>query len=134
MRKAKAVIERAGDGTYSIYSDADDLTYLITGTGNSLKEAKQCFEDGYLDMKRYYKEEGKVFTEVEMYYVYDLGSFLSYYAKVISLAGLAKLTGIKIPQLKLYITGKNTPTPRTTKKILDRIHAFAEDLATCQTA
>lgn len=58
MRQVKAVIERASDGTYSIYSDADDLSYLITGTGETVEEAKKCFEDGYADMKRYYEKEG----------------------------------------------------------------------------
>lgn len=81
MRKVNAIIEMASDGTYSIYSDADDLSYMITGTGKTIEEAKACFEDGYADMRRYYQEEGKPFEEVEMVYLYDTDSLLGCYAK-----------------------------------------------------
>ena len=134
MRQVKAIIERAGDGTYSIYSDADDLSYLITGTGKTVEEAKKCFEDGYADMKRYYKEEGKEFTEVEMCYCYDMASFLAYYSKVLSLAGLSRLTGVNPQQLSHYVTGRRRPSPKTVKKIMDAIHSFGKDLSTVQFA
>ena len=39
MKKVKAIIERAGDGSYSVYMDADDISYLITGTGKNAEEA-----------------------------------------------------------------------------------------------
>lgn len=134
MRQVKAIIERAGDGTYSIYSDADDLSYLITGTGKTVDEARKCFEDGYADMKRYYEQEGKEFTEVEMHYVYDMASFLAYYSKVLSLAGLSRLTGVNPQQLSHYVTGRRNPSPKTVKKIMDSIHAFGKDLSTVQFA
>lgn len=134
MRQVKAVIERASDGTYSIYSDADDLSYLITGTGKTVEEAKKCFEDGYADMKRYYEKEGKEFTEVEMCYCYDMASFLAYYSKVLSLAGLSRLAGVNPQQLSHYVTGRRNPSPETVKKIMDSIHAFGKDLSTVQFA
>lgn len=134
MRQVKAVIERASDGTYSIYSDADDLSYLITGTGKTVEEAKKCFEGGYVDMKRYYEKEGKPFEEVEMCYCYDMASFLSYYSKVLSLAGLSRLTGVNPQQLSHYVTGRRNPSPKTVKKIMNAIHAFGHDLSTVQFA
>ena len=128
-RKIDAIIERADDGTYSIYSDADDLDYLITGTGKTVSEAKKIFEGGYEDTRRYYAEEGKPFTEVEMVYKYDMASFLAYYSKVISLAGLSRLTGINQQQLSHYVTGRRNPSPKTVAKVEDAIHLFAQDLA-----
>ena len=128
-RKIDAIIERADDGTYSIYSDAEDLDYLITGTGKTVSEAKKIFEGGYEDTRRYYAEEGKPFTEVEMVYKYDMASFLAYYSKVISLAGLSRLTGINQQQLSHYVTGRRNPSPKTVAKVEDAIHLFAQDLA-----
>ena len=90
MRKVKAIIERASDGNYSIYMDADDMSYLVTGTGKTVEEALKVFQDGYEDMKQYYAETGKKFEEVEFEYQYDVASFLQYYAKTISLAGLER--------------------------------------------
>jgi predicted RNase H-like HicB family nuclease len=129
MRKVNAIIERASDGNYSIYSDAEDLDYLITGTGSTVEEAKQCFEGGYADMRRVYAEDGKPFTEVEMVYKYDMASFLAYYSKVISLAGLSRLTGINQQQLSHYVTGRRNPSPKTVAKVEKAIHLFAQDLA-----
>lgn len=51
MRKVNAIIEKASDGNYSIYMDADDMPYLVTGTGKTVEEARKVFEDGYEDIK-----------------------------------------------------------------------------------
>ena len=71
MRKVKAIIEQASDGNYSVYMDADDMDYLVTGTGKTEEEAIKCFKDGYEDTKRYYAEEGKTFEEVEFVFVHS---------------------------------------------------------------
>ena len=134
MRKVNAIIERATDGSYSIYSDADDLGYLITENGLTVEEAKKNFNEAYDDMRQYYKEEHKPFEEVEMVFTYDLASFLAYYSNTITLAGLARLTGINPQQLSHYATGRRRPSPKTTRKILDAIHAFGHDLSTVQLA
>ena len=69
LRQINAIIEQADDGNYSVYMDADDMSYLVTGTGKSVKEAINTFKENYEDMKRYYAEEGKEFEEVEFNYV-----------------------------------------------------------------
>ena len=128
MRKVRAIIERAADGNYSVYMDADDMSYLVTGTGKTAVEAVNCFKAGYEDMKRYYAEEGKEFEEVEFDYEYDMASFLSYYSKVLSLAGLSRLTGVNQGQLSHYMTGRRTPSRSTKEKMQKSIRTFAEDL------
>ncbi len=70
MRRVKAIIERASDGRYSVYMDADDMDYLVTGTGSTAEEAIKVFTGGYEDTGRFYAEEGKNFEEVEFEYVY----------------------------------------------------------------
>ena len=128
MRKVNAVIERASDGTYSVYMDADDMSYLVTGTGRTVDEAVRCFQGGYEDMRRYYAEEGKEFVEVEFDYKYDMASFLSYYSGILSLAGLSRLTGINQGQLSHYVTGRRVPSMRTKEKMQQSIRAFASEL------
>lgn len=129
IKNVEAIIERAKDGTYSIYTDADELGYLITGTGKTVTEAKRCFEGGYSDMKRYYEEEGKAFQEIAWTYRYDMISFLAYYSNIISLAGLSRLTGINPQQLSHYATGRRNPSPKTLEKIETALHDFSQDLA-----
>ena len=127
MKQVQAIIERVADGTYSVYMDAD-MDYLITGTGKTAEEAIQCFKDGYEDTKRFYAEEGLEFEQVEFAYKYDMASFLSYFSKAFSLAGLSRITGINQGQLSHYMTGRRTPSAKTVEKIQNSVHAFAKDL------
>ena len=129
MKQVNAIIERASDGTYSIFIDADDLDYLVTGTGDTVEEAKRVFEGGYEDMRRVFAEEGRPFTEIEWTYKYDMASFLAYYSKVMSMAGLSRLTGINQQQLSHYVTGRRHPSPKTVEKMQTAIQAFAHDLS-----
>ena len=133
-RKIKAIIERASDGRYSVYMDADDMDYMVTGTGDTAKEAITCFEGGYEDTKKYYAEEGKAFEEAEFNYCYDMASFLSYYSKAFTLAGLSRITGINQGQLSHYVTGRTKPSASTIKKMEDALHAFAKDLSSVRFA
>ncbi len=127
MKQVQAIIERAADGTYSVFMDAD-MDYLITGTGKTAEEAIRCFKDGYEDTKRFYAEEGLEFEQVEFAFKYDMASFLSYFSKAFSLAGLSRITGINQGQLSHYMTGRRTPSAKTVEKIQNSVHAFAKDL------
>ncbi len=128
-KKITAVIERASDGTYSIYSDADNTGYLVTGTGRTVNEAMEAFKGGYDDIRRYYEEEGRHFEEAEFTYKYDMASFLSFYSKLLTFAGLSRLTGINQQQLSHYATGRRRPSPKTVEKIQGAIRAFGSELS-----
>ena len=128
-RKVKAIIERANDGTYSVYMDADDMDYMVTGTGQTAEEAIKVFRGEYEDTKKYYEKEGKAFEEVDFDFVYDMASFLSYFSKAFSLAGLSRITGINKGQLSHYMTGHRTPSHNTVEKIQRSVQAFAKDLS-----
>lgn len=128
MKEVNAIIERAKDGTFSIYMDADDMDYMVTGTGKSVEEAKEVFEGGYDDIRRYYSKEGKPFTEVAFTYKYDMASFLDDYTKAFTLAGLSRITGINQGQLSHYITGRRIPSARTKQRVQSAIHSFARNL------
>ena len=57
--KLKAIIEKASDGTYSIYHDCEGLKFLVTGTGKTLEDAKAEFLQGYEDIKEFKAEKGE---------------------------------------------------------------------------
>jgi predicted HTH domain antitoxin len=124
-----AVIERANDGSYSVYMDATGMDYLITGTGETADEAIRMFKGGYEDMKRCFATQGKKIEEVEFLLKYDIPSFLSYYSKAFSLSGLSRITGINQGQLSHYLTGRRTPSHRTVEKMQNSIKHFAEELS-----
>lgn len=118
----------AADGHYSIYMDDDTMDYLVTGTGKTVDEAMRVFLGGYEDIKHVRQEDGRPFEEVEFEFGYDMASFLSYFSKAFSLAGLSRITGINQGQLSHYATGRSKPTRRTTEKIQQHVHSFADEL------
>ena len=134
MNKVKAFIERGNDGTYGVYVDLEDntLNYGIIGDGNTVNEAIEDFKNSYLEMKEFYKEEGKYFVEANFEFHYDTASFLNFYTNYFSLAGLSRLTGIHQGQLSHYVNGTRNPSVQTVKKIDKSIHLFANKLKQVQ--
>lgn len=129
MRKVKAIIERASDGCFGIYmADADDMSYLITASGKTLKAAMTDFLDGYEDMKQHYAKTGKQFEEVEFEFVFELPAFLQHYSQFLSLVGLERITGVNQKQLGHYISGYRHASQKTIKKIEDAVHKFGQEL------
>lgn len=130
MNKVKAFIERGNDGSYAVYVDLDDetLNYGIHGEGKTAEEAIEDFKISYDGMKEYHAKKEKAFVEAEFNYVYDIASFLSYYSKFLSLAGLQRITGVNQGQLSHYLTGHRKPSPKTVEKIEKSLHQFAEEI------
>lgn len=118
MEKVQAYIERGDDGTNGVYIDLenDSLNYGIHGSGTTVEDAIQDFKSAYEAMKELYIQKGKHFEEAEFSYQYDTASFLSYYGKILSLAGLERLTGINQGQLSHYATGRRKTGKKQQKK------------------
>lgn len=129
MKKVKAIIERSNEGIYSIYIDDDKLSYGVSGQGDTVEQAKDDFFAAYEEMKEYYKDENKKFEEVEFLFETDTASFLQYYSKILSLAGLERITGISQGQLSHYLNGVKKPRPSTVATIEEKLHNFAKELS-----
>jgi hypothetical protein len=131
MITVKAFIERANSGKYSVYSDGDDsrLDYGIIGEGNTVDEAKVDFAGCYEDMRKSYKKQGKIFIETNFVFEFDTASFLNYFSKTFSLAGLSRITGINQQQLSHYATGRKRPRPVTVHKIESSLQNLSKDLS-----
>lgn len=128
-KKAKAIIERGTDGVFSVYMENDGFEYGINGQGNTAEEAVADFEAVYGEMRDYYAEAGKDFTEADFEYEYDVVSCLRYFAQLFTLVGLSRLTGVNKCQLSHYINGTSRPGRRTVEKIQAGISRFAGELA-----
>ena len=133
MKTVRVFIERGKDGSYGAYMPDDNgLSYGVIGDGDTAAAAIDDFKAVYEDMKASYREEGRPFEEVDFDFSYDLPSFLVYYADLISYKGLSKLTGIAPAQLSQYISGYRNPSPKTTQKIQNALHAFGNELSQLQ--
>ena len=128
MKTIYAIIEMASDGHYSICMDGDTMNDLVIETGKTVDEAMNTFMAGYEDIKRIRQIVGRPFEEVEFEFGYDMAFFLSNFSKAFSLVELSRINDINQGQLNHYATGRSKPSRRTTEKIQQHVHSFAEEL------
>ena len=108
MNTIEAIIERADDGTYSVYCTKD----IFSGMGKTLEEAKVDMQEQMAFYKKTAIEEGFKYPEFlnqeyEIHYTVDSLSLMRYYvlSGFFSLAGMEKMTGINQKQLWSYLHG-----------------------------
>jgi predicted RNase H-like HicB family nuclease len=126
--KLEVIIERGSDGTYGAYIESDNAPFGLLGDGKTVQEAKNDFINSYEEMREFYKEANKKFTECEFEFKYDMASFLAYYKNIITLSGLERITGISQGQLSHYVTGVKKPSKKTIEKMQYNIHEFGQEL------
>lgn len=115
-KKINVVIERGIDGSFSAYIADDNCEFGCIGEGKSVEETKADFMKAVGEMQEVYAEEGSKFPDVEFDFIYDMASFLNYYAYAFSLAGLARITGVNQGQLSHYVTGRRRPSKSTVRE------------------
>ena len=133
-KKINVVIERGIDGSFSAYIADDNCEFGCIGEGKSVEETKADFMKAVGEMQEVYAEEGSKFPDVEFDFIYDMASFLNYYAYAFSLAGLARITGVNQGQLSHYVTGRRRPSKSTVEKIEQSLHDFANEIGHVQFA
>ena len=127
-KKINVVIERGIDGSFSAYIADENCEFGCIGEGKSVEETKADFMKAVGEMREVYAEEGSKFPDVEFDFIYDMASFLNYYAYAFSLAGLARITGVNQGQLSHYVTGRRRPSKSTVEKIEQSLHDFANEI------
>ena len=127
-KKINVVIERGIDGSFSAYIADDNCEFGCIGEGKSVEETKADFMKAVGEMQEVYAEERSKFPDVEFDFIYDMASFLNYYAYAFSLAGLARITGVNQGQLSHYVTGRRRPSKSTVEKIEQSLHDFANEI------
>ena len=127
-KKINVVIERGIDGSFSAYIADDNCEFGCIGEGKSVEETKADFMKAVGEMQEVYAEEGSKFPDVEFDFIYDMASFLNYYAYAFSLAGLARITGVNQGQLSHYVTGRRRPSKSTVEKMEQSWHEFANEI------
>ena len=133
MKQAKVYLYHEKDGSYSCYMDNDaELGYGLKGEGATVQDAIDDWYAHYEGMREFFTEEGRTFVEAEFSFIYDLVSLLHFYAGRLTFSGLSKITGVSAAQLSQYANGYRRPSPKTTEKIQNALHAFGAELSQLQ--
>lgn len=130
MKKINAIIERADDGTFSVFCK----DYFFAGMGDTSEQAK----DDMIKQMKFFKEtaieQGFKYPDFldedfEITYKFDTKSLLEYYSGILSLSGLEKITGINQKQLWTYLHTNTKPRERQIKKIEEGLHKLGAELS-----
>lgn len=129
MKTIEAIIERAEDGTFSVYCNSE----MFSGMGNTAEEAKLDMRQQMDFFKKAAIEDGFVYPgfldeDFEIVYKFDTESLLQYYSGILSLSGLEKITGIHQKQLWNYLHRKSKPRKAQVEKIEKGLHALGSEL------
>lgn len=132
MKQIAAIIERALDGTYSVYCKNE----IFSGMGDTIEAAKADMLQQMEIYKATAKEEGFKYPEFldgdfEITYTIDALSLMEYYLGKgwFSLATLEKITGISQKQLWAYAHGTK-PRKAQEERIRSGLLSIAKDLDT----
>jgi predicted RNase H-like HicB family nuclease len=129
MKKIEAIIERAKDGTFSVFC----TTEIFTGMGDTAEAAKLDMKKQMDVFKKTAIEDGFSYPdflneEFEIIYKFNTESLLEYYSGILSLSGLEKITGIHQKQLWNYLHGKSKPRKAQIEKIEKGLHSLGSEL------
>jgi predicted RNase H-like HicB family nuclease len=130
MNQIAAIIERAEDGTYSVYCKDE----IFSGMGKTIDEAKSDMVRQMTVYKETALKEGFRYPdfldkEYVIEYTVDALSLMNYYVKagIFSLASLEKITGINQKHLWAYTTGTK-PRKAQADKIRSGFLRLSKDL------
>lgn len=133
MRHIAAIIERATDGTYSVYCEEE----IFSGMGDTIEEAKSDMLQQMDAYKETAKAEGFKYPEYlddrdfTIDYSIDALSLMNYYLSKgwVTLSTLENITGISQKQLWAYTHGTK-PRKAQAERIQSGLRNMARDLDT----
>jgi len=130
MKTIEAIIERAPDGTYSVYCKDE----MFSGMGDSPESAKQNMKEQILFHKETCFALGREYPvyldeDFDFIYKFDTQSMLAYYSGVITPSALERLSGINRKQLWSYMHGHSKPRQNQVDKIEKALHLLGKELS-----
>jgi predicted RNase H-like HicB family nuclease len=127
--KTTALIERAGDGIYSIFTP--DIQTTIVGGGDTIAKAKADFELSVKAVFDYYAESGKPIPAelqgIEFEYKYDMASVFDYFGWI-NVSKFAEHIGINPSLMRQYRRGGTYISETQAARIENGLHQAGRDL------
>lgn len=132
MKTIEAILERAVDGTYTVYCKDE----IFSGAGSSIAAAQADMERQMAFYKETALAEGFRYPDFldgdyTISYKVDMPSLMRYYVEsgIFSLAGIEKITGINQKQLWSYLHGTR-PRKAQAERLEKGFRILTQDLAT----
>lgn len=126
MKKVNILIEKSNDH-YCAYSENYPGIYAI---GETIEDAKEdILKSIELSIKHGSDIPDVLFQNYELFFHFDIPSFLKYYSGIFTKASLERMAGINQKQLGHYLSGYRKPSKKTIEKLDKAIHNLANELS-----
>lgn len=128
IMKLNVTIEKQSDGTYIAYNTNIDGLSLF-GTGNTVSEAKEDFNNSMIEVAETY-EENKVpkCLKTTPVFKFDLASLFEYYS-MLNISAFARFVGINTTLMRQYKQGNTYISEKQLQKIEDGIHKLGNEFS-----
>ena len=124
MKKFKITVEKTSTG----YSAFCHEVFGVVSTGKSWDEIKRNFTEAFEFHLEGMEADGEeVPVDYELTFALDVGQFFEYYS-IFNVSALAKYLEINPQLLHQYKEGHKSVSEKTSLKILNGVHKFAEEL------
>ena len=120
IEKSKDFFDAYSDNCDGIYAAGEDVDAVKADTMEAIRLIKKELPE------ERWPEQIKGDFEIE--WRFDVPSFLEYYGKYLSLAGMERLTGINQKQLSNYLNRRAVPRRKQADRIVSGMHKFAKEL------
>ena len=120
IEKSKDFFDAYSDNCDGIYAAGEDVDAVKADTMEAIRLIKKELPE------ERWPEQIKGDFEIE--WRFDVPSFLEYYGKYLSLAGMERLTGINQKQLSNYLNRRAIPRRKQADRIVSGMHKFAKEL------
>ncbi len=119
-------IEKQSDGTYIAYNTNINGLSLI-GTGNSVSEAKEDFNNSMTEVAETYdKNDIPECLKTAPVFKFDLASLFEYYS-MLNVSAFAGYVGINAALMRQYKQGNTYISEKQLQKIEEGIHKLGEE-------
>lgn len=122
----KVIIEKDKNGRYIAYN-VDVKGMVAIGSGDTVKEAKEDFENSLEELAEDMSVAQKELLISKPEYKFDLSSLFEYYS-VLNISALGKFLGINSSLLRQYKRGDTYISEKQLKKIEEGIHVLGKEL------
>jgi predicted RNase H-like HicB family nuclease len=131
MKNILAIIEKGGDGAYSVYTPETKCT-VLNGQGFTITEAIEDMKEALQELKESYSENNEpvpdeILGDIEFEYKYDIASLFDYFDEI-NLSSFARKNGINESLLRRYKNRLAFASEKQCKKIEAGLHRLGVEL------
>lgn len=104
----------------------DNLKTHVYGVGSSARKAIEDYYEAEKEAKKWAKEDGEEYPEIEYDIIFDVGSYFDYYP--VNVTAFANYIGMNASLLRQYASGAKNPQAKSLKRIQEGFLKLSKDM------